>query len=187
MYNIEIDALLTAAECSELIEWFTYHPQKRHVDVANDVMYSRHGTGGAVADGTHYRGDYLLTYDIEQFRGTPFQQAIDRVMQACTHDNVEFDWASIVSTYPDCDMLLHKDRATVDAHKETATTQVYTCIVYLNDDYGGGHLIVPPLLRYKPSSGQMLQMVGSDRQHGVETVVGSPRYTLSVWFTIKNV
>jgi len=187
MWDIQIDKVLSPSECDELVSWFEAHPQKKHVDVGNDVLYSRHGTGGDDTDTSRYRCDYILTYDRCEFNGTPFQTTVDRMLQNCSRTDITFDWASVVSTYPGCGMAMHKDRATVDTYNSQTTARVYTCILYLNDDYGGGQLVVPPILRYKPSVGSMVQMVGSERLHGVEQITGSKRYTLSLWFTIKDV
>lgn len=187
MYKVDISRVWTRRECSELIDWFNGCDQKKHVDVGNDVIYSRHGTGdGSTIDTDRYECDYTLTYTLDGEQ-TPFIRAIKNIIAQCMRTDVVFDWASLVKTYPGCRMATHIDRATIDTDNAVATQRVYTCILYLNDNYEGGCLIVPPLLRYKPVAGSMVQMAGSDNLHGVEKIEKAPRYTLSVWFTINDI
>jgi hypothetical protein len=187
MYDVDISRAWTRHECDELIDWFDNCEQKKHVSVDSDVIYSRHGTGTeSKIDAGRYECEYVMTYSLDEEQ-TPFIRAIRSTIAQCLRPDVTFDWASIVKTYPGCGMATHIDRATIDTDNKLATKRVYTCILYLNDEYDGGRLVVPPSLRYKPVAGSLLQMVGSDHLHGVENIEKAFRYTMSVWFTINDI
>jgi predicted 2-oxoglutarate/Fe(II)-dependent dioxygenase YbiX len=56
-------------------------------------------------------------------------------------------------------------------------------VIYLNDDYEGGELIFPHRdVKIKPKAGTFIGFPGNRHyMHGVNEVIGSDRYTFSVW------
>lgn len=60
----------------------------------------------------------------------------------------------------------------------------FAAIVYLNDDYEGGELMLENL-KIKPKTGELIVFENGAVLHGVNTIVGE-RFTLSTWFKLKG-
>lgn len=61
----------------------------------------------------------------------------------------------------------------------------FAAVVYLNDDYEGGDLVLPPLkARVVPKAGMLICFKASaDHAHGVTRVTRGVRYTMPGWYT----
>lgn len=64
----------------------------------------------------------------------------------------------------------------------------YGCIVYLNDDYGGGHTYYPGRnLSVKPKRGMLAVHPGDcESRHGVTAIEGTTRYTVASFWTMDR-
>ena len=68
-------------------------------------------------------------------------------------------------------------------------SRMWTCIYYLNDDFGGGQTYIPPCEEFpegyvhEPVANSGLVFQGIHHLHGVKKVRRCPRYTISMWFT----
>ncbi len=59
----------------------------------------------------------------------------------------------------------------------------YTAIIYLNDDYVGGELVIPANnQKIKPKKGMVVFFEGGRILHGVNEVKKGVRYTIPMWF-----
>jgi hypothetical protein len=70
----------------------------------------------------------------------------------------------------------------VPDYKERWTGHL-SSVIYLNDDYEGGELIFPDRdIEIKPKAGMFIGFPGNKHyMHGVKEVIGSDRYTFSLW------
>jgi hypothetical protein len=61
----------------------------------------------------------------------------------------------------------------------------YAAVVYLNDDYEGGDLVIPPLkARVRPKAGLLVCFKASaDHAHGVTRITRGTRYTMPGWYS----
>ena len=60
----------------------------------------------------------------------------------------------------------------------------YASIIYLNDDYEGGDLVIPKIkFVNKPKKGQLVTFAGGKLLHGVTKITKGKRYTSICWFT----
>lgn len=61
----------------------------------------------------------------------------------------------------------------------------FASIIYLNDDYHGGNLVIPKLkFVNKPKKGQLVTFRGGKLFHGVTTITKGTRYTSICWFKV---
>ena len=84
-------------------------------------------------------------------------------------------------------MAPHQDNQNLPGQEEYSTPwREYTAILYLNDDYEGGELLLPDKeLRIKPKKAQLCAIEAGER-HGVAAIKKGVRYTLITWFTSKE-
>lgn len=63
----------------------------------------------------------------------------------------------------------------------------HSIVLYLNDDYEGGELLIPELnFKHKPKRGDAVIFSPNTLEHGVTTVIGNNRYTIPFWLTTKE-
>jgi hypothetical protein len=61
----------------------------------------------------------------------------------------------------------------------------FASIIYLNDNYEGGNLVIPELkFVNKPKKGQLVTFRGGKLFHGVTTITKGTRYTSICWFKV---
>jgi len=86
----------------------------------------------------------------------------------------QVDWAEIVRWPIGSHQSLHFDNA-----KDNTTL---ASIVYLNDDYDGGHTYFENDIVVTPKQGRALFFDGKYFKHGVNTVSGSERFVVAAWY-----
>jgi prolyl 4-hydroxylase len=64
--------------------------------------------------------------------------------------------------------------------------RIYSVILYLNDDYEGGETFLVPNKIIKPKTGKLVGFYGSKIEHEVKEVLNGRRYTIPVWFRLKD-
>lgn len=88
------------------------------------------------------------------------------------------------------DMKPHADNTYIDAPHERhyCPQRDYAGILYLNDEYEGGHTYFPDHnYEVQPKTGKILMFsAGVDDIHGVTKVTKGHRYTMALWFTKKR-
>jgi len=79
---------------------------------------------------------------------------------------------------------IHSDTSDLDGNPNQNSTNKYTIILYLNDNYNGGELYFPQHdLKIKPQSGSILTFPGDHSNiHGVNEVKNETRYTIVSWW-----
>lgn len=61
----------------------------------------------------------------------------------------------------------------------------FASMIYLNDDFEGGNLVIPELkFVNRPKLGQLVTFPGGKYLHGVTTITKGNRYTSACWFEI---
>ena len=82
-------------------------------------------------------------------------------------------------------MPAHADNSNPNGSAHPTPFRKYASIVYLNDDYEGGNLFLPPLqIEIKPKKGLMVGIRGDrTHEHGVRNVTRGTRFTMPAWYT----
>ena len=73
-----------------------------------------------------------------------------------------------------------------DLHLDTASDKTsLSSIIYLNDDYEGGHTFFKDGTSFAPIAGRAIFFDGRHYPHGVSSISGNDRYTIAVWLKKK--
>ena len=89
-------------------------------------------------------------------------------------NNSVIDWFQIVMwPFPNTGKELHMDTA---SDKTTLSS-----IIYLNDDYTGGHTFFKDGTSFAPVTGRAIFFDGNYYQHGVSSSDKNNRYTVATW------
>jgi len=89
-------------------------------------------------------------------------------------NNSIIDWVQIVKwPAPNRGKDLHKDTAS----KKTSLSS----IIYLNDDYDGGHTFFKDGTSFAPVTGRAIFFDGNLYSHGVSSINKNERYTVATW------
>ena len=101
----------------------------------------------------------------------------DKINQAGMDiNNSVIDWFQIVKwPSPNEGKALHLD-------KNSAST-ILSSIIYLNDNYEGGHTYFGDGTTFVPVTGRAIFFDGQYYRHGVSAISKGPRYTVATWFT----
>jgi hypothetical protein len=92
--------------------------------------------------------------------------------------DIRIDWAQIVKWFPTTYMEPHTDFTSADT--------VLTSVLYLNDNYDGGKTYFPSIEDITPKAGKMVVFDGKQYKHGVSEILNGFRYTLPIWYKIKE-
>jgi len=91
-------------------------------------------------------------------------------------NNSVIDWLEIVKwPSPNPGKNLHLDNA--------SSSTTLSSIIYLNDDYEGGHTYFEDGTTFAPVTGRAIFFDGQYYKHGVSPISKSPRYTVATWLT----
>ena len=101
----------------------------------------------------------------------------DKINQAGMDiNNSVIDWFELVKwPSPNEGKALHTD-------KGSAST-ILSSIIYLNDNYEGGHTYFKDGTTFAPLTGRAIFFDGQYYCHGVSSISKGPRYTVATWFT----
>jgi hypothetical protein len=82
----------------------------------------------------------------------------------------------------------HSDTSDLDGNENENSSNKYTVILYLNDDYDGGNLyFTQHNIEIKPNNGSILTFPGNHTNiHGVSKVENGTRYTIVSWWDIEE-
>jgi len=102
----------------------------------------------------------------------------DKINQAGMDiNNSVIDWFEIVKwPSPDEGKALHMDKPNV-------LPLTLSSIIYLNDNYEGGHTYFEDGTTFAPVTGRAIFFDGQYYPHGVSAISKGPRYTIATWFT----
>lgn len=95
------------------------------------------------------------------------------------------DTLQIVHWGPGMSMPVHSDNSDLHGSPNEVPHREFSAVTYLNDDYEGGDLVIPPLkLRIRPKPGLLICFRGGlEHCHGVLEVKSGTRYTMPGWYT----
>jgi len=101
----------------------------------------------------------------------------DKINQAGRDiNNSVIDWFEIVKwPSPNIGKALHLDMA--------SASTILSSIIYLNDNYEGGHTYFEDGTTFAPLTGRAIFFDGQYYCHGVSSISKGPRYTVATWFT----
>ena len=101
----------------------------------------------------------------------------DKINQAGRDiNNSVIDWFEIVKwPSPNIGKALHRDIV--------SASTVLSSIIYLNDNYEGGHTYFEDGTTFAPLTGRAIFFDGQYYCHGVSSISKGPRYTIATWFT----
>ena len=101
----------------------------------------------------------------------------DKINQAGMDiNNAVIDWFEIVKwPSPNEGKALHVDMA--------SASTILSSIIYLNDNYEGGHTYFADGTTFAPVTGRAIFFDGQYYRHGVSSISKGPRYTVATWFT----
>ena len=86
------------------------------------------------------------------------------------------DWFQIVKwPSPNRGKSLHLDI--------NSASTILSSIIYLNDNYEGGHTYFEDGTTFIPVTGRAIFFDGQYYRHGVSSISKGPRYTVATWFT----
>ena len=98
------------------------------------------------------------------------------ILEANKHDKVYLDYADLVGW--------HDKNTFMSGHKDYAH-QDLSSILYLNDNYEGGHTVIGNKV-IKPKTGNVIFLRGNKVLHSVTKLVKGRRYTLPSWYCKYN-
>ena len=103
---------------------------------------------------------------------------IERHVNKFFQDKVEIDWCEVVRWPIGSYQELHVD----DASQQT----ILTSITYLNNNYLGGETYIENDIKMIPKIGRTVCFDGQYYKHGVTEIKNSDRFTLPIWYKIKQ-
>ena len=75
------------------------------------------------------------------------------------------------------------DGSSFHDHKDTASDKtIYSTIIFLNDDFAGGHLVLGKNTVVTPVAGRAVFFDGVNIEHSVTRNSGGDRYIIAGWF-----
>lgn len=145
-------------------------------------------TGDAFWDGRYIQFHDIMAHEIETAR---IMQQIRHIAsmyvlnEFVCEEPIYPDTAQLVGWSEGMDMRPHADNMEADGSPNTSSHRDYTSIIYLNDDYEGGHTYFPSLgVRVAPKAGSLVLFgAGFEYVHGVTKITSGKRYLYSGWFT----
>ena len=97
---------------------------------------------------------------------------IKKKCEDCT--GVTIDWWQVVRC---------PDGSSFHDHKDTASDKtIYSTIIFLNDDFAGGHLVLGKNTVVTPVAGRAVFFDGVNIEHSVTRNSGGDRYIIAGWF-----
>lgn len=187
---------------------FDYNANDSELFVVNDFLsqqqcdllidcYNRNKEQFAEKTGdTFWDGRYIQFHDIMEHE----TDAV-RIMQQIRHiasmyilnefvsdEPIYPDTAQLVGWSEGMDMKPHADNMEPDGGPNISSHRNFSSIIYLNDDYEGGHTYFPSLgVRVAPKRGTLVLFgAGYEFVHGVTKVTKGKRYIYSGWFTTNK-
>jgi hypothetical protein len=172
------DNFLSSSEISSLMEYVTTMNEWRHIPNSfwdNRVIGLAEIKDPDIFDTVKNIGLRIQDTIVANYNTTniPYPDTIDLVR-----------WYSGMSQNPHCDNMSDTPgQDVIHGHRS------FGCVIYLNDNYGGGHTYYPNHnFSIKPKAGTLAVHLGDcNHRHGVTQIENNTRYTLaSFWTFDKN-
>ena len=141
---------------------------KNSIQIVNNFL-----TGSEIKDAM----DFFMSNDKKNFTDRQIvnienMPTIKKKCENCT--GVTIDWWQVVRC---------PDGSSFHDHKDTASDKtIYSTIIFLNDDFAGGHLILGKNILIKPLAGTAVFFDGVNIEHRVTKNSGGDRYVIAGWF-----
>ena len=169
-----IPNIITDATCDELIDYYKKNPHRR---VTNDAQPMFNGKSMNPSE---------LSDDLKR-KMEALKQRLTIASSKFYHlSELYLDHWSITHWNEGDQMEYHADNVTEKREPHWyCHWRNYSSIVYLNQDYGGGHTHFQfAQQRIIPEKGMALIFpAGYSYTHGVTKIKGNARYTVATWFT----
>ena len=151
------DGFLTKEECQHFIEYYVKHK--------SSIEYYNVNSTFTLNILSIYKKDKILS------------DVVDRVSNICKSfdSDIVLDTLQIVRWPIASSMKPHFD----------PSNDVFAAMVYLNDDFSGGHTCFDHL-EVKPEVGKMIIFSNSQYRHYVTNVNSGIRHTLAFWFVVNK-
>ncbi|MEK7660656.1 MAG: 2OG-Fe(II) oxygenase [Pseudomonadota bacterium] len=145
-------------------------------------------TGVEFWDGRYIQFHDIISHEVDAVR---IMQQIRHfanltiINEFAVGEPVYSDCSQLVRWHAGLEMKPHADNLKSDGSPNATSHRTYSSILYLNDDYEGGHTYYPGLgVRIAPKAGSLLLFgAGYEHVHGVTKITSGLRYTYSGWFT----
>ena len=141
---------------------------KNSIQIVNNFL-----TGSEIKDAM----DFFMSNDKKNFTDRQIvnienMPTIKKKCEDCT--GVTIDWWQVVRC---------PDGSSFHDHKATASDKtIYSTIIFLNDDFAGGHLVLGKNTVVTPVAGRAVFFDGVNIEHSVTRNSGGDRYIIAGWF-----
>ena len=141
---------------------------KNSIQIVNNFL-----TGSEIKDAM----DFFMSNDKKNFTDRQIvnienMHTIKKKCEDCT--GVTIDWWQVVRC---------PDGSSFHDHKDTASDKtIYSTIIFLNDDFAGGHLVLGKNTVVTPVAGRAVFFDGVNIEHSVTRNSGGDRYIIAGWF-----
>ena len=141
---------------------------KNSIQIVNNFL-----TGSEIKDAM----DFFMSNDKKNFTDRQIvnienMPTIKKKCEDCT--GVTIDWWQVVRC---------PDGSSFHDHKDTASDKtIYYTIIFLNDDFAGGHLVLGKNTVVTPVAGRAVFFDGVNIEHSVTRNSGGDRYIIAGWF-----
>ena len=141
---------------------------KNSIQIVNNFL-----TGSEIKDAM----DFFMSNDKKNFTDRQIvnienMSTIKKKCEDCT--GVTIDWWQVVRC---------PDGSSFHDHKDTASDKtIYSTIIFLNDDFAGGHLVLGKNTVVTPVAGRAVFFDGVNIEHSVTRNSGGDRYIIAGWF-----
>ena len=141
---------------------------KNSIQIVNNFL-----TGSEIKDAM----DFFMSNDKKNFTDRQIvnienMPTIKKKCEDCT--GVTIDWGQVVRC---------PDGSSFHDHKDTASDKtIYSTIIFLNDDFAGGHLVLGKNTVVTPVAGRAVFFDGVNIEHSVTRNSGGDRYIIAGWF-----
>ena len=121
--------------------------------------------------------DFFISKEMKNFTDRQIvnienMPTIKKKCEDCT--GVTIDWWQVVRC---------PDGSSFHDHKDTASDKtIYSTIIFLNDDFAGGHLVLGKNTVVTPVAGRAVFFDGVNIEHSVTRNSGGDRYIIAGWF-----
>lgn len=147
-----------------------------------EVPYGNEERGGDTyitnidCGGNLYQGGIPDCIELNDYK--MFRDIINSITNICKQfdNNIRLDYSTIIRWPSETFMKPHYDNSYQD------NPDVFASILYLNDDFGGGHTCFEEF-EIKPKTGKLVIFSNSKYLHHVSKVEGGERFVLSLWYS----
>lgn len=177
---VEIKKLLSKEECKNIIDYFESHSDKWKIfNPSFTKCYGMHiSFYDRALENFGLNKDFFqqLNYKFKKIVESSFDKDFDGV----TFHVQKWETGGMVEE--------HSDTSDLYGNLNENSSNKYTVILYLNDDYDGGELyFTQHNIRIKPEAGSALTFPGDHTNiHGVSEVTKGLRYTIVSWWDFKK-